>query len=394
MTWLERFLKITEAAESPRQYFYWAGLSAISGAVGNRVYLDKHLYKLYPNIYAILIGKSGLRKSLPISIAKKLVDTCKSTRVISGRASIQAIITELSRAKTQEHGEIIKDAIGYLSSSEFASFIIQDPSALTILTDLYDGAYHDGDSPWVNNLKGSGRETLNNICITMIGASNPIHFREAVPGNAVGGGFIARTMLVYAHEKGQSNSLTRPTAAFDLVDLQKDLVHISKTKGSFIWTPEAQDAYDSWYYNFNVDNDPTGTAERLHDHILKVAMLLSLSRNTALQLLESDIKEAISLCMDCLKSGKRVTEGKGKNQLAEQCKLMIEECLNRPPDYKINRKDFLSLHWGACDAIDLDKVVNTLEQAKILQSDYNSGKPYYQLTKLALAHYLKAKQNE
>jgi hypothetical protein len=46
-----------------------------------------------------------------------------------------------------------------------------------------------------------------------------------------------------------------------------------------------------------IGEDTTGTMERLHDHILKTAMLISLSRKQDL-VLEEDISEAIKACSD------------------------------------------------------------------------------------------------
>src|SRR5215831_3140840 len=141
MSWVSDILKITKlSSESPRKYWYWAGLSAISAVVNNKVYLDKFLYKLYPNIYVLLIGKSGIRKGPPVVFAKDVVDMVDNTRVFTGRVSIQAVLGNLQSAVTKQNGKApIVDAIGMLASTEFASFLVQDPSALTILTDLYDG---------------------------------------------------------------------------------------------------------------------------------------------------------------------------------------------------------------------------------------------------------------
>src|SRR5215204_1926685 len=113
MTWIGKLLESTAASESPRKYWYWAGLTAISAVVNNKVYLDKFLYKLYPNVYVLLVGKSGIRKGPPVSLSKQLVRAVNNTRVIAGRITIQAAISKLRAAMTQENGgPPITDAIG------------------------------------------------------------------------------------------------------------------------------------------------------------------------------------------------------------------------------------------------------------------------------------------
>src|SRR6266704_1581124 len=159
------------------------------------VYLDRYYYILYPNIYVFLVARSGLRKGNPVNLAKKLVQEVGVTRVISGRNSIQGVLKDLGKAHSTPNGTIVKDAAGFMISGELASFLIKDPEALTILTDLYDT--HVNEPEWKNTTKTQGIDTLKNPCITLLGATNEEHFQDAVPTNAIGGGFIGRTSIVF-----------------------------------------------------------------------------------------------------------------------------------------------------------------------------------------------------
>ena len=235
-----------------------------------------------------------MRKGPPVAIAKALVEEVDNTRVISGRNTIQSIIKELSTAITKQNGgPPILDAIGFINAPEFALFMIQDPQALTVLTDLFDP-----HREWVNTTKGGGQERLKNPCLTMIGASNEVHFKDAVPDNALGGGFIGRTFLIHADRKANINPLTEKPAEFlPIKELSSYLKEVSKLKGAFEWTKNGRDQYNEWYREFTIADytDNTGTLDRIHDNILKVAMLLSISRGTDLLLKEEDIFEAIKI---------------------------------------------------------------------------------------------------
>jgi len=284
VTWLEQVLESTKGSESPKEYYYWAALSAMSAVVANNIYLDRFYYKLWANIYVILVGRSGLRKGPPVQLAKALVEEVDNTRVFAGRSSIEAIISELATASTSKNGKPpIMDSRGYLVSSEFASFIIQNESALTILTDLYDRNYHD--KSWDYLTKSGGKKQLKEPYISLIGASNEVHFKEAIPQNALGGGFIARTFIIHADKKSGSNSLTeRPNTMVSIPELASYLKKLSGIKGEFKWSTEAKNYYDAWYNEFDHTDfdDETGTLERFSDSVLKVALLISLSRNTSL----------------------------------------------------------------------------------------------------------------
>ena len=141
MTWLETLLASTSEAEAPSRYFWWSGLCAISAVIRKRVFLQRGaFYKLYPNIYVALVSaRSGLRKGIPIMIAKKLVSDLDSVRVISGCSSIQAMIKELSMQQTFKSGAVVNEAQGLMISDEFESFLTDSRlnSLLTVILFMF-----------------------------------------------------------------------------------------------------------------------------------------------------------------------------------------------------------------------------------------------------------------
>ena len=378
MSWLTVLVDSYSESESPPQFFYWAGLASIAAVMRKQVFLDRHIYKLYPNIFVFLIAGSGLKKGVSVNMARNLVSKVDNTRVISGRNSIQSIIQDLGKAHTLETGGMVRDAQGFLISGELAAFFVKDPDALTILTDLHDT--HAYEKFWTNSLKGTGVDKLKSPCITLLGATNEEHFAEAVPNSAVGGGFIARTFIVFSAEKGPLNSLTeKPKKIIKNDFLAEYLKELSKVNGEFTWTDAATKVYDKWYYKFmgTTDHDPTGTNNRLGDQILKVAMLLSLAQEPNLILKESHIIEATDICVMCLSGMKQVTMGAGKGNMAYQTKLIMRELLARP-DHKILRQKLLQKFWGEFDSFDLDRIAQTLVEngAVKISSD---GKEYTML---------------
>lgn len=369
MTWIDRVLEGTKGSESPREYYYWAGLSAISAVMANRVYLDRFYYKLWPNIYVILVGKSGLRKGPPIALAKKLVEEVDNTRVFSGRSSIEAIINELATAKTSpKGGPPIMDSRGFLVSSEFASFIIQNDAALTILTDLYDRNYNEKE--WAYLTKSGGGQKLKEPYLTMIGASNEVHFKDAVPQNALGGGFVARTFIIHADRKSTSNSLTeRPANLIDVGELAKHLRTVSALEGPFQWTREAKELYDAWYKDFDSSDfeDDTGTLERLADSVLKVAMLVSLSRGTSMELSGDDVAEGIRKCVGFVPGARKVALGAQGKSISKEGTAVVLRYLLANPEHAASKTKLLQKFWGHFNADELKVIIDSLVIARAVK---------------------------
>lgn len=368
MTWVERVLESTKGSESPREYYYWAALSAISAVVANNLYLDRFYYKLWPNIYVILVGKSGLRKGPPVALAKRLVEEVGNTRVISGRSSIEAVLNELSTTRPRESGPIITDARGFLVSSEFASFIVQNDAALTILTDLYDRNYNEKD--WTYLTKSGGGQKLKEPYLTMIGASNEVHFKDAVPQNALGGGFVARTFIIYADKRSTINSLTeRPDTLVSPTDLANYLREISKVKGQFMWTRPAKELYDSWYDDFCKSDyeDDTGTLERLSDSILKVAMLVSLSRGLDLELTLCDLEEAIRRCLAFVPGARKVALGTQGKSVSREGTAVVLKYLLQNKEHAVSKTKLLQRFWGHFNADELKVIIDSLVVARAVR---------------------------
>lgn len=389
MSWIKDVLDATDEAETPRQFIFWAALAAIAGVARKNVWLNKYIYKLYPNIYVLLIADSGMGKAFPISLAKQLVRATRVTRVIAGRNSVQAVIADLGKAYTTPGGGLITEAYGFLAASEFASFLVKDDDALTILTDLYDT--HDHEPEWRNTLK-MGIEILSNPCLTMFSASNPTHFKDKISAVDLDGGFIGRTMIIIANEKFKLNPLIdEPPVKIDFSSLVPYLKEVAKLEGPFVWTDEAKDVYREWYMEFRgkKHEDKTGTSNRLHDHILKVAMLLSLSRRLDLTLQPEDLQDAINACFGFMINVTK-TILPGKSQLSDSTRLVMYELINRE-DHKITRQKLLQKFWGDFDSVELDKVAETLQQAGLIIGRKSGQGIEYHLSEVAIRKYLEAK---
>lgn len=384
MSFLDQLLEYTKEAESPRSFFLWSGLAAISAVVKRNIWINKGFYSLYPNVYIMLVARSGLRKGYPVKLAQRLVEALETTKVISGRNSIQSIVQELSRQWTLEGGKVLTGAQAFLVNDELGTFLVDDPQAQSILTTLYDSFYHD---KWANTLKSEGRSVLKDIYITMLSATNRTHLNAFLDSTSVTGGFIGRTLLVYEEKKSQINSLIWNDEATPLDNrpLIAELRRISEANGQIKLTLPAKKLFDSWYHEFNKKlesedslEDDTGTSDRLHDHILKISALLSLSESNDLKIEEAHLARGIELCTGFTTNVKRITAGHGKGDSAEKSRLFLDYLLSQP-NFTTKRSKVLSAKYGHIDAIDLDRLVDTMVQAGLLEISGSGGNTIYKL---------------
>lgn len=382
MTFIDDVLAVTAEAETPISFFRWAAICAISAVAKRKVYLQKGgAYRLYANMYVMLVARSAaLRKSIAPIFAQDLVEQVGCTKVISGSNSIQAIEQELWTAKTLEDGTILSDAGAFIVSDELNTILIADQSAQSLLTKLFDSNYVDTHR---HSLKGEGQRTMKGVYITMFTATNQANLEDFLDVKSVAGGFVGRTLIIYEERKSKINALVDDSPPWDKLPLIKKLKEISKYEGKFKWASDGRDLYKSWYESFqrkleDKDDDKTGTAARIHDHILKLAMILSMAESPELTLHKRHIEEALELSGYFEGSAQRVIVGKGKSEMALKYRLLLDLLLSAE-DNQLSRKRILSRSYGDFDAFDLDRMIEGLSQGDSIEVIRNSDGPQYRL---------------
>jgi hypothetical protein len=396
MTWLDKLLAQHSELESPMNFWLWGGIAAISAIVKDNVWLDRQIHNLYPNIYVMFHAESGLKKGPPISMAKQLVRSVNNTRIISGRSSIQGILKELGTAQTQPGGKVNAKSTAFICSSELTSSIVEDKVATDILTDLYDRQYNIGE--WRSLLKME-QFNLKDPTITMLTATNEAHSNDFFAKKDIHGGYFARTFIISESKRNRANSLLvplrNPPKYDELTNYLKEvgklkgvfkpigsrdqtddypLPHIERETGETNYFSTAGLIYEQWYEGF-IDqmqnqeiSDETGTLNRFGDSVLKVAMLLSLSRSPELYIDEGSMQLAIEYCQRLVGNVRSMTQGKKGLSEAKNIKSLIIKELYGRPSHQISRPMLLKKMWSHYkEANELDEIMLSFDQAGIIK---------------------------
>lgn len=386
-----------ESVETPRDWIYWSLVSAIAAAAGSNYHLKAFGGKVtyYPNLYVILMGDSGLGKAFPVTLSKSLVELADVTRVIYGRSSIQAIIKDLSQTHSREGKEMILDSRCFIVNGELSTAIIGDPDSLTVLTDIYD--HH---AIWVNNLKGDGKERLKDTATSALFGSSPAHFYDKIPEENIKGGYIRRNLIIKAEKRykdldmfGEDDS---DMSDFPFPKYFPHLQKIASGSGRIIPSPAAKDMLNSFrrQWRINQPDDITGFAHSVPDHIVKVAMCLSLADYATYKtcvINESHMEEAIEKVSPLSYTTKTVSVGVGENPLAKQTKQVLDH-LTKAPGNQLMKRELLIRGFGNYGIDELDKILSNLEEIRwVTKFRVPAGKDSDILVKLGgqpLAEYL------
>ena len=368
MTFVEHFLHHTAQYESPTSFWRWSAYTAIASVLRDNCFRTMGDHRVFPNIYTLLLAESAVqRKGHPVKICEELVKNVRNTKLISGRSSIQAILDELARGETDKTtGKITVGGSALFSASELSAGIVNDPEAVKILTDIYD--FKD---EYTSRLRGSGIFRIKNICFTMMAASNEELLRDLYDTKALYGGLLGRTFLIKPDEFRPANSLFAirdTTVSFQ--QLVNKLGELSKLKGEFEIQSDAQKTYEDWYFPFRKSyenkSDKSGISGRIHTSVVKLAMILSVDQTKQLTICSCHMREAIDRCMSLIPNYQSFVMSSGKSTVSEVAAVLIED-IWISNNKMLTKQEFLLRHFYQFDLDVVDKCIDTLSQAGLLQ---------------------------
>jgi len=190
--------------------------------------------------------------------------------------------------------------------------------------------------------------------------------------------------MVYEETRGFINPLLeKPKALFDPLRTAEYLVEVSKIKGEFKYSEGAKKVYSSWYYDLRSKDtaDKTGTVQRVHNHVEKTAMCLALARDLTMEIQPQDIDKAIEVCTTLLTHVDKVMQGSGgKSEIAQEQAMVLQLLIKAPPEYELTRQKVLQKLFGDVDSFVLNRVIETLTEAKAVTATTRGGHIYYKLT--------------
>jgi len=394
---LRLYLEYVEDTESPRLMHIWSAIAGVSACLGRRTYLPFGIGPIYSNLFVLLVGPPGMRKSTAIKICQKRIRHATGVRFAPDDTSgqRQGLISALANEDVNDPDlEILNNSEKVLDlevlgnielkidirdrhylwavASEFSSFIgTNSREMVKFLGKMWDGEDYD------YRLKGE-QQILKEPLLSFIGGTSPTQLVEDLPPGSIGQGFTSRIIFVYGNEKYKQVEEPPPLP----VKLEKEIDKVFSNlyfhfEGPVARTPEAKQAHKELYHYDTKIQDTRFIyyIDRRHQHLIKLSMILAASRMSDTVEL-ADVTQAQNILIE---TEKKMPEALGEFGLspagvAKQRILEFIQQAREPVSEKVlwamMNKDF------GKRADMLNSMIDLVNTGKIVQVETKYGKSY------------------
>lgn len=389
------FVHLGRGTESPTIFMLWGALWTLSTALNRNAWIQWYPKKMWPNLYIVLVAPAGLcKKSTPIDFGRYLLEQSElywpdnitgfknSYRFITSKASPAGIYLMLKpeRRIFLDGGNIvtatrsskvtfcISELATLLSRQQYMTGIIDD------ITNLYDCPMKESEIT-----QSRGIEPLEEVYITLAGAITPTGLEESLPPEALKGGFISRTVIVY--QDLPTKIYPRPIHLEGYPtpeEVAQRLAWIANNhKGEYYFTPEAEDAFSEWYVEWKSHIMAGDYAIREDEHrrdvtLRKLSMLLRVAEyRPGNEITVQNFRDAQNIMDFTLDLSARMMAGLGGNEFVKQ--------LTRVRNYiekkkTLTRRQLMNRYGSSIPSQQMTILVNQLLDQGFIVGELN-GKP-------------------
>jgi len=380
MNFFDKYFEyIRGSTEAPIVYHRWSAITAIGALLEKNYYLPHGHSQINPNLYAMLIGNPGTRKSSAIKLITTLVKESGYNNIAADKTTKEKFLEDLASSSKLGNG--------------FESFLDSDldfngdPASVLISADEFNefagagnlefyallGSLWDKNSDYLYKTK-TGETIIPSPVISLLGGNTPVGFAAAFPTEIIGQGFFSRLILIYGEPTGVKIAFPKEP---DL-KLKKAIVNYLTTirtnvKGKATLTVEAQEALEYIYENYTGVLDPRfeSYTNRRFNQLIKLCLIHSAARLSTTIDIEDVVVSNTILSYTENSMPKALGEfGKSKNSDVMHKVMVALDATNTP----LSIKDLWSFVANDLDSLaDLAGIIRNLVEADKVQKVSDSS---------------------
>jgi hypothetical protein len=245
-------------------------------------------YKLFPNLGIILLGPSGIKKTSAANIIIDMLAFLELSKIYSEKLTPEQLVEAM-----KEHAQ------GIIYAPEMAVFLGRQRYMEGIVPLIT--RFMDCPDAWSSETIGRGKTTLHDIAISSLMCSTADWFINNTDESVVGGGFIARNILVVQEDSPRTEPIPCPGDPKQRERLIYEISQVHEITGEISFDVQSNSAYREWYSahkraSKNAEHEILATYyQRKPDHAKRVAICLHLIEHGNLTLCLSCFTRAVQI---------------------------------------------------------------------------------------------------
>jgi len=259
-----RYLSYIGATECPDVYHRWCIMAGVGALLGRNFSLSHGHFTVHPNLYTMLIGEAGARKSTAIKITKTLIKRAGYTSIAADKTTKEKFLLDLSGEEedTKSSDDILDSNLWGDGDEESSTrpvaecFIMADEwNEFTSLGNIefYSmlGNLWDYDGVFKNRIKTGKSVSINNPTISILAGNTATGFALAFPSEIIGQGFFSRLLLIHGEVTGRKITFPKAPSLAATAEMVEYLQRIRATcQGTVQLDVDAEYLLDKIYKEF------------------------------------------------------------------------------------------------------------------------------------------------
>ncbi|HXJ94191.1 MAG TPA: hypothetical protein VMT20_15190 [Terriglobia bacterium] len=228
-----------QSRNSPDIFNKWGMAATIGAALQRRVWFSLQGRRLYPNLYAFLVGPPASGKSQTVLACHELVKSIPNIFVPGAKTTKEKFLDRLSKATRLVEGQSATTCAAFVT--ELVTFIQpNDQVFLNDLTDLYDCP-----GIWTYDTFKRDETRVENLFLCFLAGTTPRGLAENFTKARSGMGFLSRVNLICSDEVKPPDMYSSASVE-DLTSFKEDLGQICRLKGEMRMEPNVRREIQNW----------------------------------------------------------------------------------------------------------------------------------------------------
>lgn len=297
-----QYLSYCSNAEPPAIFNRWALIASIGAKLGRQYYFEHGHFIIHPNMYTMLVGSAGTRKSSAIKLAKKLLVASDYHTIAADKSTKEKFLLDLSGEEDLTAGE--HNGHNILEETLFGAGV-EDDKEIFIMADEFNdffgnnildfisllGNLWDYSGNYKSRIKNGKSISICNPTISILGGNTPTNLASAFPPESLGQGFFSRILLIYGEPNGKRITFPKspdPSSTERIVSHLRELK--ARVQGAAKLTKGSEKLLDTIYQrNTRVDDVRfEAYSNRRFNHLIKLCLIVSASR-LSVEITEHDV---------------------------------------------------------------------------------------------------------